>query len=295
MKQTLITATLIVSTLFFTGAYADKHDKKTFKAKQIQPGLTLLQGRGGNIAVSQGNDGLLMIDDDYPDMSDALKQQLQKLGGVDQLKFILNTHWHGDHTGGNANLGKGVHIVAHNNVRKRLSSKQEVPLFKMVSEPQPEHALPNLTYPESMVIHFNGDTLTLEHYPSGHTDGDTVIFFEKANVVHMGDLMFYPMFPFVDIHNGGNAIAYANNVGRIVKKINDDTVVIPGHGPLTDKKGLVSFHKMLTGSIAEVSEMKSSGLSLEKIQAKGLSDKWKSWRDGFIKEPVWISFIYESL
>lgn len=274
---------------------ADQHDSAGFKVTTINPQLLLLQGKGGNIALSKGDDGLLIIDNDYPDMAPALKAEIEKIGG--KLKFILNTHWHGDHAGGNDALGKieGVNIVAHENVRKRLSSRQEIPLFKMVSEPQPKHALPTLTYPQAMTIHFNGDTLNLVHYPNGHTDTDTVIYFDKANVVHMGDHLFYPMFPFVDIDSGGNVVSYTQNVAAILEAIDEKTVVIPGHGPLTDKKGLTAYHKMLQGTTAEVKTKKDKGLSLEQIQAEGLSKQWDDWTKGFIKSPVWISFIYNSL
>jgi cyclase len=295
MKKALVTAIVLSVATVVSAVHADKHSSATFKTTKINANLTLLQGKGGNITLSKGKDGLLIVDDDYAEMSAPLKKEIEKHGGFDKLKFVLNTHWHGDHTGNNANLGDNVNIVAHDNVRKRLSSRQEIPIFKKVSEPYPAHGLPNLTYPQSMTIHFNNDTLILEHYPNGHTDGDSVIFFTKSNVVSMGDHMFYPMFPFVDIATGGNAISYAENVGRILKKVDNNTVVIPGHGPLTDKKGLTRFHQMLTGTITEVSAMKSSGMTLKQIQEKGLSKKWNEWTGGFINAPTWILFIFESL
>ena len=293
MKIALLTATLLITSLF--NCVTNAGNSATFKVTQINTNLSLLQGKGGNIVLSKGKDGILIIDNDYPGMSAALKEEIKHAGGVDNLKFILNTHWHKDHTGNNDSLGKGVNIVAHKNVRERLSKQQSIPLLKMVSEPYASHALPNLTYPQSMIIHFNNDTLNLEHYPNGHTDGDSVIFFKKANVVHMGDLFFNPKFPLIDMANGGNAISYAENIGSIIKKINESMLVIPGHGEPTDKKGLIRFQKMLTSTIAEVKTMKTSGLSMKKIQSKGLSKQWESWGKGFINESTWISFIYKSL
>lgn len=291
-----LTALLAASTLLLSSLVtAHTHQESSFKATEINSSLIFLQGKGGNIALSKGEDGLLIIDDDYADMSPALKHQIEQYGGIEKLKYIVNTHWHGDHTGGNAALGHHADIVAHNNVRERLSSHQEVAFFKMKSGPQPKHALPSLTYPESMQMHFNNDTLTLVHYPNGHTDGDSVIFFEKANVVHMGDHLFYPMFPFVDLGSGGNVVSYAKNVAAVLEKINDNTVVIPGHGPLTDKKGLSDFHQMLIGTLAEVKAMKDKGHSLEQCQKKGLSSQWDAWKKGFINQDAWISFIYNSL
>lgn len=292
-KQTVLAAIYAIS---LSGAVsADEHGGAEFKTSSITPSLTLLQGKGGNILLSKGDDGLLIIDDDYADMADKLKVQIEAHGGINSLKYILNTHWHGDHSGGNAALGKGVDIVAHDNVRARLSSRQEIALFKMVSEPQPKHALPNLTYPQTMTLHFNDEAITLTHYANSHTDGDSVVRFKKANVLHMGDLLFYPMFPFVDLGSGGNAVNYSKNVMAILQTVDEKTVIIPGHGPLTDKQGLTSYSTMLNDTIAEVKAMKDQGLSLEQAQAKGLSEQWESWGNSFIKEPVWISFIYESL
>ncbi len=292
IKHLLVTLTAITLAGTLT---AGGHQSGDFKATKINESITLLQGKGGNIALNHGNDGLLIVDDDYADMSAKLKGQLETLGNGKPLKYVLNTHWHSDHTGSNDALGKGVDIVAHDNVRARLSSPQEVPFFNMVTTAQPKHALPNLTYPETMNIHFNNESIRLQHFPNGHTDGDSVIFFEKSNVVHMGDLMFYPMFPFVDISSKGNVVSYAANVGKILSKVNDATVIIPGHGPLTDKKGLNAYHQMLTATIAEVEAMKAEGLTLEQAQGKGLSPKWLEWNVGFIKQEAYISFIYQSL
>jgi glyoxylase-like metal-dependent hydrolase (beta-lactamase superfamily II) len=255
----------------------------------------LLQGTGGNILVNRGPDGLLIIDDDYSKASGALKQEIEKLGDLNQIKYIINTHWHGDHSGGNAALGKYAPIVAQENVRTRLSSRQQVPIFNMVSDPYPEYARPTLTYPDAMTIVFNGDSVFLQHYPNGHTDGDSVIFFNNASLIHMGDHMFYPMFPFVDIGSGGNAISYANNVAAILAKADEDSIIIPGHGPVTDRAGLARFSEMLKGTIAEVTAMKAQGLSLQQAQQQGLDKKWQQWNGGFIKEPTWIEFIYQSL
>lgn len=292
--------TMLLSLLYLGNipcGFADHHAQSSFKVSNISDNLILLQGKGGNIALSKGRDGLLIIDNDYAEMGEALAEQIGKLADGSILKFILNTHWHGDHTGNNASLNRqeNVNIVAHDNVRNRLSTRQEMPAFNRVIEAHSRPALPTITFPDSMTLHFNDETLTMEHYANGHTDGDAVIFFKKDNAVHMGDHMFYPMFPFVDMASGGNAIAYAENVGNILERIDDKTTVIPGHGPLTDKKGLQNFHRMLVSTIAEVRTMKSEKLNLKEVQAKGLSQEWKKWDVGFIKEPVWISFIYQSL
>jgi cyclase len=285
----------LIITVFSTVTSADNQQAASFSSTEITPSLIMLQGKGGNIVLSKGSNGLLIIDDDYAEMSAALTQEINKYGGIEKLKYIINTHWHGDHTGSNTALGHGVNIVAHDNVRQRLNSHQEIPFFNMVSEAQPKHALPSITYPDSMRLHFNNDVISLQHYPNGHTDGDSVVFFEKANVVHMGDHMFHNMYPFIDLSSGGNVVSYANNVQQVLENIDDKTVVIPGHGSLTNKHGLLAFHQMLTGTIDEVRTMKDAGLSLKQVQSKGLSKKWEKWNGGFIKQGYWISFIYASL
>lgn len=294
MKILMLRSVILITLLGFGGATIAEEQANSFTVSEINGNTFLVQGSGGNIVVNRGPDGLLIIDNDYAKASDALKQTIEKLGGVVNLKYILNTHWHGDHTGGNAALGKQASIVAHENVRTRLSSRQEIPLFKMVSEPYPKHALPSLTYPKDMTLAFNGDSLLLEHYPNGHTDGDSVIFFKNANLIHMGDHMFYPMFPFIDLNSGGNALSYANNVAAILAKSNELSTIIPGHGPITDQAGLTRYSDMLAATIEEVRIMKGEGLSLPQAQEKGLGEQWQEWDTGFIKEPTWIEFIYQS-
>lgn len=276
---------------------AEKHhaDSPSFKSTQLTSNIFMLQGKGGNLALLKGKQGLLLIDADYTDMSDALKAELGKHGGVDKLAYLINTHWHGDHTQGNLALGHHTQIIAHDNVRARLLTKQEIKLFKMVSEPYPEHALPSITYQSKMTIHINGEELEVVHFPGGHTDGDSVVFFKKTNIVHMGDHHFSGFFPFVDIDHGGNVLKMAENVKTILSMVDDKTKIIPGHGPLSNKADLQAFHDMLIGTSAEVKAMKDKGMMLEKIQKKGLSAQWKKWTDGFLSTEVWIGIVYSSL
>ena len=294
MKTSWVTAAL--TTAFFSATpVTAEHHGSNFSLSTVKDNILMLTNKGGNIAISKGVDGLLIIDNGYSDQSQELAATLQKVSGASELQYIINTHWHGDHSGSNELLGNIATIVAHDNVRKRLSAPQSIPLFGMESKPYAKQGLPSLTYPDSINIHFNNDKLTLKHYPNGHTDSDTVVFFEKANIVHMGDHLFYPMFPFIDVSNQGNAVNYAANVKAVLEQINDKTVVIPGHGPVTNKEGLNNFLAMLEGTTAEVKAMKSAGKTLEQAQQAGLSDRWKKWGDGFIKEPTWIEIIYTSL
>jgi len=296
-KKIKLITTLSVSLFFSVHAWAENHHSAspTFKSTQLTDQIFLLQGKGGNVALLKGEQGLLLIDDDYKVMSDALKKQLQKFGGLDKLTYIINTHWHGDHTQGNLALGANAQIVAHDNVRKLLSTKQSIKLFNMVSEPYPESALSNITYDHTMTLYFNGHKLSILHYPGGHTDGDSVVFFKNSNVVHTGDLFFNGFFPFVDVEHGGNVLTMAANVKVILEQIDDTTQIIPGHGPLAKKAELQDFHDMLLGTSAEVQKMIDQGLDLAKIKEKGLSEQWKPWTDGFLSSEVWIGIVYQSL
>lgn len=297
LKATIISA---ITALVFAApglVSADSHHKNSpsFKSTKLTDNIFMLQGKGGNLALIKGEQGLLLIDADYKVMSGPLKDELAKHGGVDKLSYLINTHWHGDHTQGNDALGHHARIIAHDNVRARLLTTQEIKLFKMVSKPYPKHALPSITYETRMSLHINDEEVEVVHFPNGHTDGDSVVFFKNSNVVHMGDHFFSGFFPFVDVSHGGNVLNMAKNIGIILPMLDDKTQVVPGHGPLSTKKDLQAFHDMLVGTSAEVEAMKKKGLSLEKIKAKGLSDKWKSWTKGFIPTEVWIGILHSSL
>ncbi len=256
----------------------------------IKDGLYLLQGRGGNVMASVGDDGVLLIDSDYANYLPAYQQALTALGDG-RARFLINTHWHGDHTGGNTYWGEqGAVIVAHDNVRERMSSSQDNKLLGLV-EPSPVAAWPMVTYDDSLALHVNGDTVEVRHYPGGHTDGDSVVFFVKANVVHLGDHFFKDRFPFVDIDSGGTVDGFIANVALLLEKISADTVIIPGHGSLANRADLQRYYNMLVATRAAVKSMQAEGLDLAAIQARGLDAQWASWGGGFIKQDNWISFI----
>lgn len=290
-------AVLLLGWAVSVSATAENHHQSgpVFKHQPLTESISMLKGRGGNIGLLRGEQGILMVDDDYRNMSPALQNALKQYGGEDKLTYIINTHWHGDHTEGNHHFGHHAQIVAHDNVRERLLTSQEVKLFNMKTEPYPEHALPSITYEKALTLYINNEEVQLVHLPGGHTDGDSVVFFKKANVVHMGDHYFNGFFPFVDIQNGGNVAKMAKNVGMIINIIDDKTVVIPGHGPVSNRAELVEFKDMLEGTSAEVQAMRDQGMNLGQMQVKGLSSKWDSWTDGFLSAQVWIGIINSSL
>ncbi len=172
--------------------------KVEIKSTKVSGNVYMLEGAGGNIGVSVGPDGILIVDDQYAPLADKIKAALKTLG-EGKLKFVLNTHWHADHTGSNAAFGPEAPVIAHDNVRKRLSTEQRSEFFKRTTPPSPREALPIITFGHSLTVHFNGEEIRVIHFPQGHTDGDSIIFFTNSNVVHMGDHFFAGRFPFVDL------------------------------------------------------------------------------------------------
>ena len=265
----------------------------TVNATPIKGSLHLLQGKGGNVLASVGEDGILIIDDDYTEYADAYHQALKALAGNEGLpRFVINTHWHFDHVGGNAYWGeRGAVILAHTNVYQRMSTRQEMKVFERVVEPSPASALPIVTYGDALALHFNGDQLEVQHYPRGHTDGDSIVFFIEENVVHMGDHYFKDRFPFVDIGSGGNVKQYTANVASVLSRTDDATVIVPGHGALATRADLTRYLRMLETTTALVESKLEQGMSTAAIVEQGLGEEWQSWGQGFIKEAAWISFI----
>jgi cyclase len=268
--------------------------KVEIKATKVSGNVYMLEGAGGNIGVSVGTDGILIVDDQFAPLADKIRAALKGLN-QGKLRFILNTHWHGDHTGSNAQFGPEATIIAHDNVRKRLSTEQKIPFFKSTVPASPKEALPVITFDNSLSVHFNGEDIRAIHYPNGHTDGDSVIFFTTSNVVHLGDDFFSGTFPFVDVDNGGNVVGLAKNIGEIITKIPAGAKLIPGHGPLSTIDDLKLYHRMLLETTDVVRKRVAAGKTLDQIKSEGLPEEWKSWGTGFIKTDQWIELIHTSL
>ena len=264
----------------------------TIKSTHVSGQVYMLEGRGGNIGVSVGEDGILIVDDQYAPLAEKIKIALGKLS-KGKLEFVLNTHWHGDHTGGNAFFGREGKIIAHSNVLKRLSTPQQ--LFNRTVEPLPKEGLPVVTFDDSLTIRFNGEQIRVQHFPHGHTDGDSIIFFPKSNVVHMGDHYFNGMFPFVDLDHGGDVEGMARNIKAVIDQTTDEIQFIAGHGPIGSRSDLKNYHQMLLDSIDVVRRAKALGKSLDEIKTDGVPDRWKSWGNGFIKTDRWLETVYRSL
>ncbi|MBD3649316.1 MAG: MBL fold metallo-hydrolase [Pseudomonadales bacterium] len=252
----------------------------------VAENIYMLVGQGGNIGVFAGKDGILMIDDQFAPLSEKIKAALEQIGS-DSPRFLLNTHYHGDHTGGNKIFGADSLIVAHENVRVRLLASETPGEY-------PPVALPVFTYADEANIWINGEQIRVVHMPLGHTDGDSVVFFEQSNVVHMGDHFFKDRFPFVDLDAGGSVQGLIDNVNLILDLIDDNTAVIPGHGSLADKEDLQRYLAMLEQTSSMVRKAIEAGKSEEEILAAGMDDRWESWGTGFINEQRWTQTLYNS-
>lgn len=284
MNSIISTVILTFGLCLLASAAEDRFASITVKTIHVKNNIYALTGAGGTIGVSIGTDGVLLIDDDYAPMSEKVSAALAALND-NKPTFILNTHVHADHTGANSFFSKDGTIIAHENIRVR-----------MVSSDKPMADLPVITYQTGISIHFNGERINVLHVPKGHTDGDSIVIFTESNVVHMGDQLFNGWYPFVDLSSGGTIEGYTENVARVIDMINDDTILIAGHGqPIANKADLISFHNMMIETSSLVRDMVAAHKSDDEIVAAGLGDKWKPWGEGFIKEDRWIRTILASL
>ena len=279
----LIAVSPLAYSTFNTASAQDRFADVEVKATAIKGSVHMLTGAGGNIGVSAGEDGVLIIDDQFAPLAEKIAAQLGELGS-DKPKYVINTHYHGDHTGSNAffHSHKGATILAHENVRVRLANDEKI---------KPE-ALPTITYEDGIKIYFNGETLHVMHLAVGHTDGDSVVWFEQPNVMHTGDLFFNGRFPYIDQGAGGNVEGYMDSVKQLLAKIDDETVIIPGHGDISNKQEYSAFLAMISETFSYVKALKQDGKTLDEVKAMGLDDKWADWSWNFINEEKWITTLY---
>ena len=294
MKRLIaITAAFLTSPLAV--AQGDFSDVK-IETTKVTTGIYMLQGRGGNIGVSAGDDGVVLIDDQYAPLTAKIEAAIDKI--TDRpVRFVLNTHWHGDHTGGNEYFGKtGGVIVAHDNVRKRLSSEQVIEFFDATVEPKPEDALPVLTFSDRLTVHLNGEPAVAHHVAHAHTDGDIIIHFPESNVLHMGDIFFNQRYPFIDLSSGGSFEGMIHGAARGLELADEDTRIIPGHGPLASRDDLQFYHDMLVTIRKRVQAMIDDGKSLEQAIAANPTQEYDAeWGQNFIDPEAIVTFAYKSL
>jgi glyoxylase-like metal-dependent hydrolase (beta-lactamase superfamily II) len=265
--------------------------KVEIKATKVAGNVYMLEGSGGNIGVCAGEDGFVIVDDQYAPLANKIKEALKGISDK-PLKFVINTHFHGDHTGGNAEFGTEATIIAHENVRKRLQEGGPPPGG---AKPAAKEALPVITFDDKTTVHINGEDIRAVHFPHGHTDGDSVIFFPNANVVHMGDDFVTYGFPFVDVKSGGSISGMIAGDEKVLGMLQPDAKIIPGHGPLSTPADLRKFIDMLKDTRAIVAEGIKQGKTVQQMKDEHVLAKYDSLGKGFIKTDAWIDTLFNDV
>ena len=260
----------------------------------VRDGVYVLTGAGGNIGLVVGERGAFLVDDQYAPLTQRIQAAVSEI--TDRpIRFVLNTHWHGDHTGGNENLADdGALVIAHDNVRKRMSEGQFMEFFDREVEPAPADALPVVTFNDGIRFHLGGHTVHAIHVPGAHTDGDAIVHLVEADVIHAGDIVFYGMYPFIDYGSGGSLGGMIEAVDVILDLAGDETAVIAGHGgPVIDREQLAGYRDMLADVHRELIEMIVDGATLDEVLAAGITaDYDETWGGGFIEPGTWVEMNY---
>lgn len=264
----------------------------SFVVHPVAGNVSYLEGAGGNIGLCLGEDGLLVIDDQLANQREGVTAAIRGFSEA-PVRYLLNTHWHGDHTGNNAVFGATTPIVAHDNVRRRLAA--DPTLEGRSAEDTPREALPTLTYESSVTLHLNGDTIVVRHFPKAHTDGDSVVHFTKAKVLHLGDILFNGRFPFIDLDSGGSVEGYVAAVGAVLDGLAGDEKLIPGHGPLATVEDLRRYHQMLLDTTSRVRAALAEGKTAEQMAAEGLLDEWSDWSWQFVNTGRYLETLARGL
>lgn len=290
-----VAVSFLFSFLAVVSLHAQQPDisKVEIKVQKVAGTVYMLEGLGGNIGASVGDDGIVIVDDEFLPLADKIESALK--GITDKpVRFVLNTHWHGDHTGGNPHFGEKAPIIAQENVRTRLASGGTGRFG--TTPPAPKTALPVITFEDKVSVHLNGEDIRAIHFPHGHTDGDSVIFFTQSNVVHMGDDFFNGgMFPYIDLDSGGSVQGMIAGDEKVLAEVPDDVKIIPGHGPLGTKEDLRKFVTMLKETTATVQAGIKQGKSLDQLKKEKVLAKWDAFGRSFINTDLFTEIVYDSL
>jgi cyclase len=278
----ICTSVVVLTTMSLQVQDALANEKIT--SQPVSGSVHMLMGGGGNIGISAGDEGILIIDDKFAPLAEKIAKAIGDIAKT-PLKYVINTHYHGDHTGSNSYFKEvqDATIFAHHNVRKRLAAREN----------HQHSSLPVVTYEQGVTFHFNGETIKVTHMPAGHTDSDSVVWFEKANVLHAGDLFFAGLFPYIDLAGGGTVAGYINNATQLIAMLKEDTKIIPGHGNLATKDDYKNALNMMIDTAAYVKVKKDQGLSLALVIQQGLDAKYQAWAWNFITEEKWITTLYQ--
>lgn len=271
-------------------------DTVRIRTVSVADGVYMLMGAGGNIGVSAGANGVVLIDDQFAPLTDKIKAAVAAIN-PGPIRFLLNTHWHGDHTGGNENFAKdGVVIVAHENVRHRMSVEQFVAALNRTVPPSPEAALPIVTFTDAVTFYLNADSINAFHVAPAHTDGDVVIYFRRANVVHMGDTYWNGRYPLIDLSSGGSVDGMVAAMDRVLAMTDENTKYIPGHGELSGRAGVAAFRDMLSTVRDRVRTLVRQGKTLAQVKAAKPSAEFDAaWGGGYINPDRFVETLYADL
>lgn len=274
---------------------AQNFDTIQIRTVPISRGLAMLMGAGGNMAVSYGTDATFLVDDQFAPLTPKIVAAIAALTAK-PTRYVVNTHFHGDHSGGNENFGNaGAVIVAHENVRRRMSTEQFSKLFNRTTPAAPQVALPTVTFTDQVTLYQNGENISVFHVNAAHTDGDAIVWFRASNAVHMGDTFFRERYPFIDVDGGGSIEGLVAAVDRVLAGIDNDTKVIPGHGELSTKADLAEYRRVIATARDRVKKLIAEGKSLEQaVAAKPLAEFDAKWGGGFIKPDVFLRLLYAS-
>jgi cyclase len=293
--KTLFLSSLIHAiglSVFVSVAFGQQDFSKVeIKATKVAGSVYMLEGSGGNIGVCAGEDGIVIVDDQFAPLANKIREALKGISDK-PLKFVINTHFHGDHTGGNSEFGPEATIIAHENVRKRLQEGGPPPGG---AKPASKEALPVITFNDKTSVHVNGEEIRAVHFPHAHTDGDSVIFFKQANVVHMGDNFVTYGFPFVDVKSGGSISGMIAGDEKVLGMLSADVKIIPGHGPLSTAADLRKFIDLLKDTRGIVAEGIKQGKTVQQMKDEHVLAKYESLGKGFIKTDGWIDTLYNDV
>lgn len=258
--------------------------------------MYMIKGSGGNMGLLVGSESLLLIDDQFAPLSEKIMKTIKGLSDL-PIEYLVNTHWHGDHTGGNENFANaGALIIAHKNVHKRMSEEQFMQAFGRKVPASPVMAQPKITFNQEMNLYFDDEAILIFHQHVGHTDGDAIIYFPKNNVIHLGDTYFQGKFPFVDLSSGGSVFSLVESINKSLLLIDDNTQIIPGHGNVSNRTELHAYRDMIAEMYHRVKQSVDAGLSVEEVQAANLAKDYDSeWGGGFIPAEKFVKTIYDEL
>jgi len=297
MRRTYIFFAACLSAAILSTAQNQDFSKVQMKVTKVSGNVYMIEGSGGNIGASIGDDGIVIVDDQYAPLADKIQAALK--GITDKpVRFIINTHYHPDHTGGNAYFQKQAPIIAQDNVRKRLESGGGLGNGGSVHRedpPAPHDALPIITFDHDITVHLNGEDIRALYFPAGHTDGDSIIFFPHSNVVHMGDDFVTYGFPFIDVEGGGSINGMIDGVAQVVSQLPADVKVIPGHGPLSTLDDVRAYLTMLKETRDAVQKALKEGQTLDQMKQAKLLEPWKKYSGEFVNQDVFLETLYNSL